>query len=268
MISVAIFTYNEEINLPYCLESLGECDDIVVVDSFSSDRTCEIARQKTARVFQHIFTGFGDQRMWALENISFNYPWVLILDADERVTPELWQEMKERILTADEDVGAFSLKRRFFWEGVWLQYANLYPSWIVRLVQKDKVTFFNRGHAETQKVNGKIEFLVNDLIDENYKGLNAWRERQWKYAEQEAQYEVTSINQLKFFDLWDADPFKRRTAWKTVASKLPFRSLSYFAYSYFIRSGWKDGLIGFRFCIEKARFQQHISRLIRKINLK
>src|SRR3972149_6371286 len=92
-VSAMVFTLDEELHLPVCLESLSWCDDVIVVDSFSRDRTGEIAREWGARVFQHPFTGFGDQRNWALANTNPKYAWVLILDADERVPAELAVEM-------------------------------------------------------------------------------------------------------------------------------------------------------------------------------
>jgi glycosyltransferase involved in cell wall biosynthesis len=264
MISAAIFTLNEEINLPHCLNSLKECDDVVVVDSFSSDQTCEIAKKAGARVYQHEFTGFGDQRMWAFENVKFRHPWVLVLDADERVTPELWKEMIERVRGSSEETAAFRLKRRFYWEGKWLRYANLYPSWVVRLVRVGKLTYVNRGHAETQTAQGKIESLEADLVDENHKGLEAWRERQSRYAEQEAMHEASSKKLVCLGELVSSDPLVRRGAWKNLGRRLPFRGTCYFIYAYILRAGWRDGSIGLRFCFEKARFQSRI----RKISLR
>ena len=265
MISAAIFTFNEEMNLPYCLQSLKSCDDIVVIDSYSTDQTREIAKSYGAKVFQHNFTGFGDQRMWALQNISFRYPWVLILDADEQVPPALWEEIKSRIASCQKDVAAFRLKRRFFWEDAWLRYANLYPSWVVRLIRVGKVTYINRGHAETQSVDGKIEALKEDLIDKNHKGLAAWRQRQQRYAEEEACAEISLDRNFCLADLWSRDPLKHRALWKILSRKLPCRGLCYFVYAYFLRGGWLDGWVGLRFCFEKARFQTLTARLASKL---
>jgi len=265
MISIVVFTLNEEVNLPRCLESVRECDDVIVVDSFSSDRTCEIARSAGARVFQHGFTGFGDQRMWALETIEFRHPWILILDADEQVTPPLWKEMVRRVTSCSTETAAFRLKRRFYWEGCQLRRANLYPSWVVRLVRKGRVRFINRGHAETQEVNGVVEALEEDLIDENRKGLQVWRERQRLYAEQEARYEASLNCGLNPSDLSSSDPLVRRHALRTVARRLPARGLFYFVYAYFLQAGWVDGWTGLRFCWEKACFQQQVQRTARRL---
>jgi glycosyltransferase involved in cell wall biosynthesis len=260
MISAAIFTLNEEVNLPHCLESLKGCDDIVVIDSSSSDQTCELARKSGARVFQHEFTGFGDQRMWAFNNVAFKYPWVLVLDADERVTQELWKEMVDKITSCSSEICAFRLKRRFYWEGQWLRYANLYPSWVVRLIRIGKVRYVNRGHAETQEVDGREEELNEDLIDENHKGFQDWKERQQRYAEQEARYEAQLQEPFKLSEVWSAEPLSKRSALKSLARRLPFRGLNYFLYSYLWRQGWRDGGPGFKFCLEKAKIQSLIAR--------
>src|SRR4051812_23306130 len=90
-----VFTLNEEINLPACLDSLARCDDVIVIDSFSNDATRAICESRGVRFFQHAFSGFGTQRNWALEYTSPRHPWVLILDADERVPPELAQELAQ-----------------------------------------------------------------------------------------------------------------------------------------------------------------------------
>lgn len=92
-VSVMIFTLNEQMHLPSCLDALSWCDDIIVVDSFSTDDTQAICEQRGARFYQNAFTGFGNQRNWALDNTGPQYQWILILDADERVTPALVNEM-------------------------------------------------------------------------------------------------------------------------------------------------------------------------------
>src|SRR5262249_20508404 len=162
-----IYTLNEEVNLPHCLGSLRWCDDVVVIDSFSTDRTEVIARAAGARFVQREFTGFGDQRTWSLKQVALRHPWVLILDADERVPPELVAEMSQRLLAVSDDVAAFRLRRRFYLWGRWLRYSSLYPTWVVRLIRVGRVRYVNRGHAETQVVDGGVESLSHDLIDEN-----------------------------------------------------------------------------------------------------
>src|SRR5207244_9323886 len=118
------------------------------------------------------------------------HPWALILDADESVPPELAAELARRLADAPVDVAAFRLRRRFHFAGKWLRHSSLYPTWVVRLVRVGRVRYVNRGHAETQLVEGRIESLRHDLIDENHKGLEDWFARQNRYSTQEAAYEL------------------------------------------------------------------------------
>lgn len=263
-VSVMIFTLNEELHLPSCLDALAWCDDVIVVDSYSGDRTEEIARERGARFFQRRFDGFGTQRNWALDNASPRHEWVLVLDADERVTPELVAEMAAVLATPREGIGAFRLRRRFYMWGRWLRYSSLYPNWVVRLVHRDRVRYVNRGHAETQEVAGEVGELRNDLIDENLKGIDEWFTRQVAYARKEAEHELAEERRVRFrwADLLGSDPLARRAALKRLAWRVPGRPVLYFVYSYVLRRGFLDGRDGLVFCLMKAVYQSMI--VIRK----
>lgn len=255
-VSVMVFTLNEELHLPACLASVSWCDDVIVVDSFSTDRTEEICRAAGARFFTHAFEGFGKQRNWAIENTHPKYNWVLILDADERVTPELEEEIREVLPNAPAQVAAYCVKRRLFMWGRWLRYSNLYPTWVVRLVHKNCVRYVNRGHAETQEAFGEIRELKNDLIDENVKGIDEWFERQNRYSAKEAEYEVELQRvALRLNDVFGRDPLARRAAFKRIGAQLPGRPLLYFFYAYIFRKGFLEGRDGFTFCLMKALYQ-------------
>jgi glycosyltransferase involved in cell wall biosynthesis len=255
-VSVMVFTLDEEIYLPICLDSLAWCDDVIVVDSFSHDHTIDIAMKAGARVFQNQFTGFGDQRNWAILNTAPKHPWVLILDADERVTRELVEEMANILGSVSSEVSAFRLRRRFHMWGRWLRYSSLYPSWVVRLVKVGCVRFENRGHAETQQVKGTIRDLANDLIDENLKGIDEWFERQNRYSTKDAEYELSFENKsITIGDLLNTDPMIRRVALKKIAMRMPMRPLLYFIYSYFLQGGFRDGRDGLVFCMMRSIYQ-------------
>jgi glycosyltransferase involved in cell wall biosynthesis len=256
-VSCLVYTLNEERNLPHCLDSLGWCDDIVVVDSFSSDGTEAIARAAGARFVQHRFTGFGDQRDWSLTQIPLRHSWALILDADERVPPELVMEMGNRLQKVATDVAAFRVRRRFYMWGKWLRFSSFYPTWVVRLVRVGCVHYVNRGHAETQEVDGRIERLQHDLIDENHKDLEDWWARQNRYSTKEALYELTQSD-ASLGKLLSRDPLRRRVALKWLARDLPGRPFWFFLYSYVFRLGFLDGSGGLRFCSMKAMYQAMI----------
>ena len=259
-VSVMIFTLNEEIHMPACLDALAWCDDVIVIDSFSSDATRAICEERGARFFQNAFKGFGQQRNWAIDNTAPRHDWILILDADERVTPGLVAEMAA-IATADPGgIGAYRLRRRFYMWGRWLRYSSLYPSWVVRFIRMGRVRYADRGHAETQEVEGTIGSLESDLIDENLKGLDEWFDRQNRYASREARFELDQERDgLKLAQLFSREPLERRAALKRLAWRLPARGHVYFLYSYLIRLGLLDGRPGYVFCLMKAGYQNQIA---------
>jgi len=266
-VSVMIFTLNEEIHLSSCLDALAWCDDVIVVDSFSTDTTRAICEQRGVRFFQNRFVGFGSQRNWALEHTNPRHPWILILDADERVTPGLAAELGAIAAADPPDVGAWRVRRRFHMWGRWLRYSSLYPTWVVRFIRADRVRYQDRGHAETQTVTGRVADLTNDLIDENLKGIDEWYERQNRYSRKEAELEVSQEGAAGgVADLWAADPLKRREALKRLARRLPARGLVYFLYSYVLRGGFRDGRDGYVFCRMRASYQTEVD--IKKYDLR
>ena len=258
-VSVMIFTLNEATHLPSCLDAARWCDDVIIVDSFSTDATESIARSRGARFFQHAFTGFGSQRNWALANTAPKHDWILILDADERITPELAEEMRRLLEDAPASIGAYRVKRRFYMWGRWLRYSSLYPTWVVRLIHRDRVRYVDRGHAETQEVHGEIRELTHDLIDENLKGIDEWFARQNRYSTKEAEHELREeARRWRWLDLLSADPLVRRDTLKRLAWRMPLRPTAYFLYSYIVRQGFRDGADGLRFCAMKAIYQAMI----------
>lgn len=262
-----IFTLNEEVNLPHCLGSLAWCDDVIVIDSGSSDQTVEIAEQAGARVFVNPFEGFGTQRNWAIDNTSPRHEWILVLDADERVPDALVEEMHQ-LIDQQPELGAARLRRRFTMWGKWLRFSSLYPVWVVRLVHCERARYINRGHAETQEIDGDIAALYSDLIDENHKGMAEWYERQDRYSLADARYELEQAGtSMQLGNLFSSDPLARKMTMKRIAWRLPFRGLIYFLYSYFIRQGVRDGRLGFRFCRLKAGYQRQVVRHKKRLRI-
>lgn len=266
-VSVMVFTLNEEIHLPSCLAALDWADDVIVVDSFSIDRTEAVCREFGVRFFKNRFEGFGTQRNWALDNTTPRYPWILILDADERVTPALAQELREVALASPDGVAAYRVRRRFYMWGRWLRHSSLYPTWVVRFIHRDRVRYINRGHAETQEVNGMVADLRYDLIDENLKGMDEWFERQNRYSRKDAEFELERESAgLQLLELFSRDPLKRRAALKRLAWRVPARGFIYFLYSYVWRLGFLDGRDGFMFCRMRALYQTEVG--IKKYDMK
>jgi glycosyltransferase involved in cell wall biosynthesis len=266
-VSALIFTLNEERNLPDCLASLGWCDDIFVIDSHSNDSTRRICEARGIHFVQHVFEGFGSQRNWALDTLDLKYDWVLILDADERVPPELALELDRLARSSAVEIAAYRVRRRFHLWGKWLRYSSLYPTWVVRFIRRNRVRYINRGHGETQTVDGTIGKLDGYLVDENLNGLDAWFERQVRYARKDAEHELDVEHTSRAsLSLLSRDPLQRRAALKRLVAALPFRSSLYFFYSYVFRLGFLDGRDGLTFCRMKAMYQDMVE--IHKHDLK
>lgn len=266
-VSVVIFTLNEEIHLPSCLDSVSWCDDVFVVDSFSTDQSASICRQRAVTFVQHVFESLAMQRNWALDTLPIKHDWVLLLDADERVPPELVVEMQNVLERAATEIAAFRLSRRLHMWGRWLRYSSLYPTWIVRVVRRGRVRFVAAGHGEVETVDGVIRNLQAALIDENRKGLDEWFARQNRYSHAEAVYELRQAGSGGMLgDLFTNDPVRRRNGLKRLASSIPARGLWFFLYSYIWRRGFLDGRDGLVFCVMRSMYQTMIA--VKKYDLK
>jgi glycosyltransferase involved in cell wall biosynthesis len=266
-VTVMIYTLDEELNLPGCLDSLAWCDDVIVIDSFSRDRTEAICKERGVRFYQHAFEGFGSQRNWSFDHCAPRHEWILVLDADERVPNEMAEELGRLLVSPPSAVGAYRLRRRLYLWGRWLEHSSLYPTWVVRLVHRERVRYINRGHAETQEVRGEVGELETDLIDANEKGIYEWFERQIRYARKDAEHELSEeTGAFSALGLLSADPLARRAALKRLSRILPGRALAYFAYAYLFRGGFRDGADGLTFCTMRAVYQQMVN--IHKYDIK
>src|SRR5262245_49302744 len=140
-ISVLILTLNEDMNLEACLASVRWSDDIVVLDSYSTDRTLEIAKTAGARIYQRKFDTERNQRTFGLQEIAFKYPWVYMPDADEITPAELRDEMLSVVADTDRPEVAFRVRFKTVFMGRWIRHSSLYPTWVVRLVRPEKICF-------------------------------------------------------------------------------------------------------------------------------
>lgn len=260
-ISVIILTLNEETNLPACLASVAWSDDVVVLDSFSTDGTVEIARAAGARVYQRAFDNENNQRTYSLKGIEFKYPWVYIVDADEITTPELQNEMLAVAANSDRPEAAFQVRRKDMFMGRWLRYSSLYPTWKPRLVRPKKIRFEREINMDfiIDGVEGRLD---NHIVHYSFnKGLDAWFEKHNRYSRHEAQETLKSLRSggLDWQGCWSIrDDLRRRRALKELSFRLPFRPTLRFFYMFLIRRGFLDGWPGYLYCRLLATYEQMI----------
>ena len=252
MISVLILTKNEEVNLPPCLESVAWCDDVVVLDSNSTDKTVEIAKAHGARVISRDFDNWSSHLNWAGSEIEFKHKWIYYSDADEIMPSDLKDELHRIASDADESNVAFRLRYKNFFLGKWIRRCGIYPVWVLRFYQPSKVRW-ERLVNPTPVIDGGEGRLQSHFLHYSFrKGLYAWFEKHNKYSSDEATESVKSLASKKL--VWGnlfpwKPPADRRATLKELSFRLPFRPLLRFLYMYFLKLGILDGIPGFHYCV-------------------
>jgi glycosyltransferase involved in cell wall biosynthesis len=266
MISVVILTHNEETNIGRCLDSVSWSDDILIVDSFSEDRTVEISKRHGAYIIQRAFEDFSSQRNFASEKGNLKYEWVLHLDADEVVTPELRAELEGAVL-GDKD--AYRISSKLIFCGKFLRHAGLFPWYQVRFGRKQALRFKQVGHGQRETLGpARIGTLKSSLLHFNFsKGLSDWVERHNRYSTAEAQQNVYGYvdNDVPILDLLSSETDRRRRAAKKIFRRLPCRATVRFIYMYLFRGGILDGKVGFTYCRLLAWYEWLIVQKEREI---
>ena len=197
LLSVAIITKNEEERLPDCLGSVAFADDVLVVDSESTDKTVEIAKSFGARVLIEPWRGYSGQKQFAVDQCYYN--WVLILDADERVPAETAMVIKQEIARKDPGISACSLRRKNYLHGRWIKHCGWWPDRIVRLVNRKMGGFDGRFVHESWITNGKVKELdafLEHTSFRNYSDLVAKMENYSNLASKELFEKGSMVNAL------------------------------------------------------------------------
>lgn len=254
-LSILVLTLNEEPNVAGCLDSVAWCDDVVVLDSFSSDRTVALAREKGVRVVQREFDNYAGQRNFGLTQVNYKYPWVLMLDADERVPPDLHQEMSLAVRGAAETVALFRMRRKDHLFGRWIRGSSGYPTWFGRLARLGRVRV-DRPINEEYHADGEVAELRGHLHHYPFnKGFAAWIAKHDRYSTLEAELRCRDSARPPLLDLFRRDPIVRRRALKAVAFRLPARPLVIFAGLYLVRGGILEGRAGLTFSALRAFYE-------------
>jgi len=255
-ISVIIPTLDEERNLCQTLEAVaGWADQIFVFDSFSHDRTLEIAGSFEVSVVQRVFDDFATHKNWALDNLPLRNEWVLFLDGDERVTPQLRTEISEVIARSDGLNGYYIARKNYFMRH-WIRHAGMYPDWQLRLFRRGTGRYEDRKVHEHILVTGQVAFLKSPIEHDDHKGIERWLDRHNRYTSMEA----VEISRMLDGDrsgklsgsLWASGPERTRIIKEFAYRFLPCRAVCVFIWMYFVRGGFLDGRVGFRYCLLKA----------------
>jgi glycosyltransferase involved in cell wall biosynthesis len=268
-VSVLIPAKNEERNLPACLKSLVRADEVFVVDSGSSDRTVKIAESFGATVKQFDYDGYWPKKKnWALENLLFRNEWVLIVDCDERITDELWDEIA--LVIQNQNLDGYYVKRKVIFLGRWLRHGGKYPDLNLRLFRHQLGRYEN---LQTQEVSNtgdnevhehvilkregvvidkrRISILKNDMLHEDFRDIFHWIERHNRYSNWEAQLYLNFVEgrQAGEEDELKANPFGNALERKRFLRKLwvwmPFRPTIRFIVVYIFLLGFLDGKAGY-----------------------
>lgn len=248
-LSAVVITLNEEENLPRCLKSLGWVTEVLVVDSGSTDRTREIAENAGVRVLQHAWEGYGQQKNWGLAQTK--EPWVLFLDADEEVSPELRRELEDFIgqngLVGGEQYWGAELPRKTWFLGRWILHGGWYPNRLVRLVHREKGRWTEPAVHESLEVAGRVRRMAADLHHFTFQTVG--------------DQVITNIR----FSRLGAKVAARRGQRGSMA-RILFKPIGKFLETYFWKRGFLDGFPGFVISINAAHsiFMKYVELRLEK----
>ncbi|MCE1239396.1 MAG: glycosyltransferase family 2 protein [Azonexaceae bacterium] len=220
-LSVAIITLNAAAQLAACLDSAAFADDIVVIDSGSTDGTVELAEARGARVVQQDWLGFGPQKQFAVE--AAKHDWVLCLDADERVSPELRAGIENALLAPSTAAFRFARCNRFL--GRYLKHGEGYPDWSLRLFDRRRARWSADAVHEKVVADGPVGTLAGDLLHDSAETLAIYLTKQNRYTSLAAEMALAAGKRASF-------------------GRLFFSPLIRFIKFYLVRQGFRDGLPG------------------------
>jgi len=231
-LSVTIIAWNEEERLRACLESVAWAEEILVIDAESTDKTVQVAREFTDKIWVRPWPGFAEQKNFALDQATCE--WVLSLDADERVTPEL-RERISRIVRADGPGDGYSIPRKNIFWGAWVRHGGLYPDYQLRLFRRAAGRFVDSAVHESVVVEGHVERLSEALLHHSYRGLDDFVARSNRYSALAARDVVARGGRAGVLDL-------------------ALRPLGRFLSMYVARGGFLDGWRGFVLAVLYANY--------------
>lgn len=274
-VTAIVLTFNEEKNLPACLDSIAPwVENLYVVDSGSTDRTVEIARAAGAVVVEHAFENYGAQRNWAIDNLPISSPWTLHVDADERITIELRDSITAALARDPQDVQGFLVSRRTMFMGTWIKHGGHYPAWHLRLMRTGSGRCEDRLYDQHFYVQGAVQKLQGDLIDTLTPDVATFTARHVRWAALEAAEHDTPPDATGRIRgrLGSDNAIEQRRWLRDWYGRWPLfvRPAAYFVYRYVVRLGFLDGRAGlvfhvlqglwFRFLVDALILERRLRR--------
>lgn len=254
LLTVIILTYNEERHIARCLKALvGVACRVVIVDSYSSDRTIEVARSLGATVLENKFINYAVQFQWALDNGAIETPWVMRLDADELIEPDLAAEISRRLPNLGPDIAGVNLKRKHIFMDRWVRHGGRYPLLLLRIWRHGQGRIENRWMDEHMVVwGGKTVTFEGGFSDHNLNDLTFFTDKHNKYATREAidvlirKYDLLPLDEDLTRGSASQQAAVKRWIKERIYNRMPFwlGPLGYFLYRYIIQFGFMDGQAG------------------------
>lgn len=265
MISVVILTKNEEKDLPMALRSVAWSNDVHILDSGSTDRTLDIAKEFGAHVSVNSFVSFGQQRNYALDHLEIKNNWILFLDADEVVTDKFKIAMLDAINKANDSIAGYYCCWKMMLEGTWLKHCDNFPKWQFRLMRKGRAQFTDFGHGQKElNVKGTIEYIKEPYLHYGFsKGWTQWIDRHNKYSTLEATERIK--NRPPFRNMFAKHASLRNPALKSWLCRLPGWPFLRFFQAYILSLGFLEGIPGFIYCINISYYEFLIQIKIREL---
>lgn len=264
MIDVMVITFNEALNLPHCLQALqGWTNNVFVIDSGSTDGTQEIARSMNAQVVHHAWEGYARQKNWGLRNLPFKADWVLIVDADEVITPAVREHLLRIAERPVDDVkeNGFFINRLTIFLGQPIRHCGFFPSWNMRFFKRGLALYEDREVHEHMIVADPVGYIKEPMLHDDRRGLEHFIAKHNRYSTLEAKASYKELTNPRAVGEANVTADARRRRWlkRNVAPYLPSPGLWRFVYMYFIRLGILDGRVGLDFCRFIAMYDYMVS---------
>lgn len=252
-VSVLIITFNEENTIETCLNSVKWSDDIVILDSYSTDKTESIIKRfNNVRFYQRKFDDFSSQKNYGLHNIDLKNDWVFLIDADEICSADLGREIINKTANATGNVTSFVVSRKDYFCGKMMRCH--FPVWLERVVRPKEVIFTGIVHESLESCENQ-QSLKNPILHYPFaKGIHYWFERHNNYSTLMANMHSNNTNAQHFNELLSSNPGKRQKAMKHFFMYLPTMPIIYFLYKYVIKCGFLDGWKGLFFVLMETYY--------------